>query len=116
MREIAIASRTTGSAGQAVHGPQHVHRGVQRGLRIELGRARSIGHRPVLLACFIGCGLLAPVLLGALGGMYGSLTEKQCPRYGIGLVEKNGYVEELLFRNVNLRDKLFDALQQALQP
>jgi hypothetical protein len=43
------------------------------------------------------------------------LMRKKVPQYGLGLVEKGGYVEELLFRNRDLRDKVFDAVGEALE-
>jgi hypothetical protein len=42
------------------------------------------------------------------------LARKKVPMYALGLVEKGGYVEELLFRSRELRDDVFAALCEAL--
>jgi hypothetical protein len=54
---------------------------------------------------------LSPILGGAFCIL---LMRTKVPMYGIGLVEKGGYVEELLFRSRELRDDVFAALCEAL--
>jgi hypothetical protein len=55
-------------------------------------------------------------LLAALAGFWGciSLYRKKVNLYGIGLVEKSGYVEEIWFRDLARRDGVFAALCRAL--
>src|SRR5438874_1270351 len=72
-------------------------------------------HAGMLFGCR-ACGAEVQAPTSAIAGVVGAiLGQRKSPRYAVGLVEQSGYVDELLFRNIDRRDKVFDALHQALR-